>query len=166
MNTNGKLYISCGVPGSGKTTFLKSIAKENEKVVSRDDVRFLLLQPGEEYFSHEKEAFEEFIKIITFYINSGTNVYADATHLNKASRNKLIYNLKKIGCNPSSIEAIYFDIPLKTCLERNELRKGSKTYVPRGVIRRMFEQATWPVEFSTYWIVEENGNINKWIGEQ
>ena len=160
---NGKLYISCGIPGAGKTTFLNSIAKEDEKVVSRDVVRFLILKEGEEYFSHEKEVFEEFIKIITFYINSGTNVYADATHLNKASRDKLLYWLGREGCKPSSIEPIYFDVPLKICLERNEKRKGSRTYVPRGVIRRMSEQVTFPTEFPEYWTVDEEGNISKWI---
>lgn len=159
----GTLYISCGIPGSGKTTFLNKIKKENEIIVSRDDIRFSLLKEGEEYFSHEKEVFNNFTTTITEYINSGYNVYADATHLNKISRDKLLNALTLKKCSPSSIEAIFFDIPLETCLERNEKRKGTKTYVPRGIIRRMFSSLEEPVEFSTYWSIDENENISKWI---
>ena len=159
----GKLYISCGIPGSGKSTFLKKYVKKDESIVSRDEIRFILLKEGEEYFSHEEDVFNRFVNIIAEFINSGLNVYADATHLNKASRDKLLYALKKVGCEPSSIEAIYFDVPLKVCLERNEKRYETKAYVPRGVIRRMFYQLEFPVEFSTTWVVDENGNVSKWI---
>ena len=159
----GTLYISCGVPGSGKSTFLNRVKKEDEKVVSRDDVRFLFLKEGEEYFSHEKEVFQEFINIITFYVNSGVNVYADATHLNEASRAKLTDALLEAGCQPSAVEAIYFKVPIDICLERNENRKGTKTYVPQNVIRRMYNQMTYPKEFSKTWIVDENGNISKGV---
>ena len=159
----GKLYISCGIPGSGKSTFLKKYVKKDESIVSRDEIRFILLKEGEEYFSHEEDVFNRFVNIIAEFINSGLNVYADATHLNKASRDKLIHALKKVGCEPSSIEAIYFDVPLKVCLERNEKRYETKAYVPRGVIRRMFYQLEFPVEFSTTWVVDENGNVSKWI---
>ena len=159
----GILYISCGVPGSGKSTFLKKHANKDESVISRDEIRFVLLKEGEEYFSHEKEVFKHFVNIITEHINSGINVYADATHLNKASRKKLTDALLEAGCQPADVQAIYFDIPLNVCLERNEKRKGTKAYVPRGVIRRMFYQFEFPIEFSTTWIVDEKGNISKWI---
>lgn len=159
----GILYISCGIPGSGKSTFLKKVAKKNESVISRDEIRFALLKEGEEYFSHEKEVFKYFVNIITDHINSGLNVYADATHLNYTSRKKLTDALLEAGCQPADVQAIYFDIPLNVCLERNEKRKGTKAYVPRGVIRRMFYQLEFPIEFSTTWTVDEKGNVSKWI---
>lgn len=159
----GILYISCGIPGSGKSTFLKKVAKKDESVISRDEIRFALLKEGEEYFSHEEEVFKQFVKIITDHINSGLNVYADATHLNYASRKKLTDALLKAGCQPADVQAIYFDIPLNICLERNEKRAGTKAYVPRGVIRRMSFQLEFPVEFSTTWVIDEKGNISKWI---
>ena len=159
MNMGGKLYISCGVPGSGKTTFLKNTARKDEVVCSRDDIRFALLQDNEEYFSHENKVFRLFILDITRYINSGINVYADATHLTKASRDKLIYSLAQEGCHPSAVECIIFNIPLETCIKRNELRKGTRAYVPRGVIKRMFNQFELPFEFKEYYEVNEHGNI-------
>lgn len=160
---NGKLYISCGIPGSGKSTFLKKYVGKDEAIISRDDIRFTLLKEDEPYFSHEEEVYSSFINIIAEHINKGINVYADATHLNKWSRKKLLYSLEAIGCKPSKIEGIFFDIPLSICLERNEKRKGTKTYVPRGVIRRMFMQMDPPIELGSYWQVDEDGTVSHWI---
>ena len=159
----GILYISCGVPGSGKTTFLKKHIKKDEALISRDDIRFTLLKEGEAYFSHEDEVFDSFVDIIAEHIDKGINVYADATHLNRWNRKKLLYSLDAVGCKPSKIEGIFFDIPLDTCLERNEKRKGTKSYVPRGVIRRMFCQMEPPIELGSYWEVDEDGIISHWI---
>lgn len=160
---NGKLYISCGVPGSGKTTFLKSIVKKDEAIISRDDVRFTIVKEDEPYFSHEKEVFNQFVNIIAEHINAGINTYADATHLTHFSREKLLTALKAVNCTPATVEIVFFDIPLNVCLERNEKRKGTRAYVPRGVIRRMFYQLEWPINVSTYWTVDEDGIISKWI---
>lgn len=158
---NGKLYISCGIPGSGKTTFLKKYVGKDEAIISRDDIRFTLLKEGEAYFSHEKEVYSSFINIIAEHINSGHNVYADATHLNSTSRTTLLSSLKKVGCEPSAIEAILFDVPIDVCIERNEKRKGTRAYVPITVIRNMYSSLTYPIEFPTVWIVDKDGNISK-----
>ena len=157
----GKLYISCGIPGSGKSTFLKANKGKDEVIISRDDIRFSLLKEGEEYFSRENEVFKKFITQITNSINLGYNTYADATHLNNVSREKLLRALDKAGCKPSATEVIFFDVPLDVCLARNEKRKNTKTYVPRGVIRRMFNQLTYPIEFPTIWLVDKDGNVSK-----
>ena len=60
------LYISCGVPGSGKSTFLKNHTKPNEAIISRDEIRFNLLKDGEDYFSHENEVFDKFVDNIIY----------------------------------------------------------------------------------------------------
>lgn len=157
----GKLYISCGIPGSGKSTFLKANKGKDEVIISRDDIRFSLLEEGEEYFSRENEVFKKFITQITDSINLGYNTYADATHLNNTSREKLLRALDKAGCKPSATEVIFFDVPLDICLARNEKCKDTKAYVPRGVIRRMFNQLTYPIEFPTIWLVDKDGNVSK-----
>ena len=157
----GILYISCGVPGSGKSTFLKKNVGKNEAIISRDEIRFSLLKEGEEYFSHEDEVFKHFVNIITEHINAGINTYADATHLNSSSRAKLTDALLEAGCQPKDVQAILFDVPIDICLERNEKRKGTKAYVPREVIRRMYESLTYPIEFSHVWIVDKDGNVSK-----
>lgn len=160
--SNGILYISCGLPGSGKSTFLKAHAKADEVIVSRDEIRFSLLKPGDKYFKYEDLVFDLFIERITKNINSGKNVYADATHLNSNSRKILTDALIAAGCDPIKVEAIYFDIPLEICLERNEKRKETKAYCPKSVIRRMASYISFPYhEFKTVWRVDVDGNVSK-----
>ena len=63
-----KLILMCGVPGSGKSTYLKVHEpwfNESHVIVSRDEIRFSLLQEGEEYFSHEKEVWNIFVNKIS-----------------------------------------------------------------------------------------------------
>ena len=126
----------CGVPGSGKSTWIQ---KQGDGVwCSRDAVRFAWLKDGEDYFAHEDDVFEAWIKEIQKAIddeNGNENIFIDATHLNKKARKKvttrLIFNAddEKIAVN--------FIVPLETCIERNEQRSG-RALVPRSVIRRMF----------------------------
>lgn len=160
------LYVSCGVPGSGKSTFLKKVIKPDEIIISRDEIRFNILKEGEEYFSHENEVFDKFIDDIIYWMERGNNVYADATHLNYNSRNKLIRSID--ARKPellTHIESIFFDVPIDICLERNEFRKDTKTYVPRKVIRRMYNQLEEPnstkEKFKHGWIVNKDGNVSK-----
>lgn len=161
------LILTVGLPGSGKSTFLKNrIAKEGGIRVSRDDIRFSILKDGEDYFAHETEVFNTFIKTIQTAIDTGAEekIYVDATHLSKAGRTQLLDNLDLY--NVDKIEILYFDIPLLTCLRRNEQRRGiGRTYVPKGVIRRMSAQMEAPklkenYTYNKIWIVNEGGEIN------
>ena len=137
---NKTLWIMCGAPGSGKTWFAKNKLAKNRDwdYISRDEVRFSIVEDNEEYFSHEKEVFNEFAKKIAIALNWGhDNVIADATHLNWGSRRKLLkainkyYPVEELDIIPVVIEAKLDDI-----LERNKLRDG-RARVPEGTIRRM-----------------------------
>lgn len=162
LKNNGILYVSCGVPGSGKSTFLKEMKDENEIIISRDEIRFSILKPGEDYFAHEHEVYQKFLREITNNIRNGYNVYADATHLNEKSRHSLLSQLYYRGCYASEINAIYFDVPLETCLERNKNRLGTPAYVPPGQIKRMAQQFVPPQKyegFNNIWSVNEEGDV-------
>ena len=160
------LYISCGVPGSGKTTFLKNHIANGEVIISRDDIRFSLLQEGEDYFAHEDQVFEIFINKIAQELKAGHNVYADATHLNRASRAKLLHALyMKDESFVKNVQAIFFNIPVATCIKRNENRKGTRLYVPIPTIRRMankLEIISKDIEHIKHcYMIDANGNVLK-----
>ena len=140
-----KLILMCGVPGSGKSTYIDNNKSDVDAWISRDRIRFSLLKEEDEYFAREDEAFDlfiyEIIRALAFRKNGGA-VYADATHLNRKSRAKVLNAVKK-HITPDEIEAIVMDVPLETALERNDNREG-RAFVPRGVIRRMFFQMEAP----------------------
>lgn len=137
------LVLMVGAPGSGKSTWLKKYMSEDDICVSRDEIRFHLVKPEEDYFSKETEVFNIFIYEIdkALSCNKFKKVYVDATHLNKRSRLKV---LSKVHSLYDGIEIIYLKKSLDTCLAQNEERKGTRSYVPRGVIRRMYESIKEP----------------------
>lgn len=131
-----KLYVMVGVPGSGKSTYAKQ-HYPNAIYVSRDEIRFELVKENEEYFSKEDEVFRKFIYLIDFNLKAGRDVIADATHLNPNSRAKLFSHLD-INKEKTEVIAVVMRTPLNICLDRNENRRGTRSYVPRTVIKRMF----------------------------
>ena len=131
------LWLTSGVPASGKTTWVKRNFP-NTPYISRDEVRFSLIQDDEDYFAHEDEVFETFVKKIQNSLDTFNECVADATHLSEKSRNKL---LDKLSLEGVEIIILSFKVPLETLLERNENRTG-RAYVPKSVIRRMFYQFT------------------------
>lgn len=136
-----KLIMMMGVPGSGKSTFANRWQDINTVVVSRDAIRFDMLQEGDEYFAKEGQVFQEFVRQIVNGLDKEYEVIADATHINAASRAKLIKAVKnRVPSDELQIEVIWVNVGLNKALEQNELRKDSKSYIPRQVIRRMFEQ--------------------------
>ena len=87
------------------------------------------------------------------------NVFADATHLNFASRNKTI---SRINVPVDEINIVFLNTPLNTCLERNVKREGRK-FVPETVIKNMDKSIKLPEKeesINKIYIVEDNEPIN------
>ena len=135
------LYVMCGCPGSGKTTYANKhiIKNKNTIYISRDEIRFKLVPEDTEYFSKETEVFNTFIDKISKNLLIGNNVIADATHLNEKSRTKLFNALwENVDLSKIKVVGIVMRTPLKECIRRNNLRKGTRSYVPLNALRRMY----------------------------
>lgn len=81
-------------------------------------------------------------------------MYADATHLNPASRAKVINKLKY---RPDEINVIYKKVSLEMALERNNKRKGIAV-VPDEVIKSMYAGFLEPQDYEdidNVYIIEE-----------
>ena len=157
-SAENKLILMMGVPGSGKSTWAKDIVKNNKniKYVSRDEIRFNLIDNQKNYFSKEDEVINIFSKTIRKFLLEGYTVIADATHITKGSRKKIL-NKIDLDYNKYLVNIFYRKVPLSLALEQNELRKNNKlAYVPRSAIKRMYAQLE-PVD------LEKEKYINKII---
>lgn len=153
-----KLFLMMGAPGSGKSYWATKHISDEDVYISRDEIRFSLISEDDEYFSKENEVFNTFINQINDNLNKGKNVFADATHLNPASRNKTI---TKINAKVDEINVVFLNTPLSVCLERNALREGRK-FVPETVIKNMYNSIKIPEKeegISKVYIVKNNQPI-------
>ena len=137
-----KLYILCGIPGSGKSTWAERCDEVGVVYVSRDSIRFSMLQEGDQYFAHETEVYKEFIYEIAQSLIHGYDVVADATHINSDSRHKLTQAIDEFY---TDYEIIYvaFPLTLNECLVRNEFREGIKR-VPTIAMHTMYNRFHMP----------------------
>ena len=87
-------------------------------------------------------AFKELFDEINKELASGNSVFVDQTSLTKKSRKWLLDHVVTNNCN--HINLIWIDENLKTCLERNEQRKGTRGYVPRESIVNMYNNFEEP----------------------
>lgn len=136
-----KLYILCGIPCSGKSTWAKGFLMDAYHI-SRDEIRFSMLKDGEEYFSHETEVYKEFIYEITQTLMHGYDVIADATHINKSSRAKLTKAIDQYYTN-YQIVYVVFNTPLTLCQTLNAKRTG-RNFVPPVAIETMSNRFSAP----------------------
>lgn len=142
------VHLMVGIPASGKTTFVKQEIERLEADgvtcahISRDIVRFSMLEDNDEYFDKENEVFNEFVRQVNESIALGIeNVFIDATHINPASRRKV---LSKIVHDKSTRLIVdVFDAPLYEAANRNFLRKGRER-VPYDALKNMYYNFSYP----------------------
>jgi len=158
------LYIMCGVPGSGKSTWLKNhecFFDPSHAVISRDAIRFGVIKEGDEYFSKENEVWVEFVRQAKESLTNNVDTILDATHLNVASRTKILRELKD-SLKGVHINAIVINTSLNTCLDQNEQREGLAK-VPRGAVRRMyysFEVPEFEEGFDQIYVIGNEEEVN------
>ena len=134
-----ELWMMVGAPGSGKSSWANEAVKHypDVNIVSRDKVRFSMITEKDDYFSKEKEVFNEFISQIADSVKHHQITIVDATHMNKKGRNKVFSRLTSTLENVT-LRAIVMITTLETCLERNAQREGL-ALVPESAIARMYE---------------------------
>ena len=166
------LTLMVGIPGSGKSTAAEKMEKEyNTLWVSRDTIRFSMVAEDEEYFSKETEVFDTFAREIAARLFCGWNVIADATHITPKSRFKTIEAVRRgLALMSGNENYMAENVELQACvvrkslektLEQNENRKGTRSYVPKSVIRRMdeqFEDISQEENFETVIRIKEKDN--------
>jgi len=126
-----RVHIMVGIPGSGKSTFLKSVA--NKYIVSPDDIRGEL-NDDVSSMSNGKEVWELTTQRMKVVLNRFGKVYLDATNVVKWQRIQFLSDF-----NYNQKIAVVFDVPLETCIQRvkDDIKNGiDRSNVPEKVIRK------------------------------
>lgn len=128
MSTRPRIVVLVGLPGSGKSTYLERMGVT---ALSSDAVRQLLADDPNDQSIHPT-VFAVLRYLLRARLAIGRPVtYLDATHLTPGERQPYIRIGEAYDC---AVEALFFDVPVEACLERNRRRDR---VVPEEAVHRM-----------------------------
>lgn len=132
MSRDRKVKGLIGLPASGKSTWTKEFLKKNPDwvSVSRDDFRYMFRNEDKVEPKGEEMITSLVVTSVRAALSKGYNVILDETHCKISSIKHTIEAYKDMA----SVEFMYFDVPVRVCLERNAKRERK---VPEDVIERM-----------------------------
>lgn len=129
----GRAYIGIGLPGSGKTSYLKKLATDIGAVyVCADDVRAEWYGDASVQ-SNPSLIWKEVHRRARKALMSGRDVVVDGSHVKPEDRKQTI-----LACQDAKrIEARWCQAPFQVCMERNLARER---VVPAYAMKRMRNQ--------------------------
>jgi predicted kinase len=139
---NNVLYITVGLPGSGKSTYAKNfINGKNIEYLSSDELRAVFGKDETDQtvtstvFGHIKKNVYEFLK-------NDKNVLVDATSVNRRDRSDYINTAKKCG---AKVVVFVFKMDRDGLIARNRKRgqEGGRV-VPTNIIDKMLAKYEEP----------------------
>jgi predicted kinase len=132
----GYVVLAIGLPGSGKTTWF---GRRGITPLSSDLLRNILFDDVEEQ-RYQGLVFSTLRSLLRARLIAKMPMnYVDATNLSIHERRQWIKMAKSFGYE---VQAVFFDVPLEVCLDRNRQRDRS---VSEDVMRRMAEKLKPPV---------------------
>jgi predicted kinase len=132
----GFVVLAIGLPGSGKTTWF---GRRGITPLSSDLLRNILFDDVEEQ-RYQGLVFSTLRSLLRARLIARMPLnYVDATNLSIHERRQWIKMAKSFGYE---VQAVFFDVPLEVCLERNRQRERS---VSDDVMRKMAEKLKPPV---------------------
>ena len=131
----GVVVLAIGLPGSGKTTWFK---RRGVTPLSSDLLRTILFDDITEQ-RYQGLVFSTLRSLLRARLIAKMPWnYVDATNLSPHERRQWIKMARSFGYE---VQALFFDVPLEVCLERNRRRERS---VQEDVMRRMAEKLRPP----------------------
>src|SRR3954462_14383212 len=131
----GVVVLAIGLPGSGKTTWFK---RRGVTPLSSDLLRTILFDDITEQ-RYQGLVFSTLRSLLRARLIAKMPWnYVDATNLSSHERRQWIKMARSFGYE---VQALFFDVPLEVCMERNSRRERA---VQEDVMRRMAEKLRAP----------------------
>ena len=136
-----KLYVTCGIAGSGKTKVMLNLidTDEEDTLVSMDEIRSTVYKDRKDQ-SHNKEVFDLAMAKIEMFGAMGMTTYYDATNIKSKGRKELIARFRKYF---DEIICLWVSTPVEKCKIQDARRKPWGD-VGEAVIDRMASQFEEP----------------------
>ena len=123
-----RIVVVVGLPGSGKSTYLERIGAPT---LSSDAIRGLLVDDPTDQSIHAR-VFATLRRLLRERLELRRPItYIDATNLTPRERRPYI---KLADLYNGTVEALFFDVPLAVCQERN---RGRDRVVPPEAVEHM-----------------------------
>ena len=131
-----KLYLTVGIPGAGKTTWVQEKLSHSCEVVALDKIRKGIYGffPQKLNDDLEKIVWERALILAKTFLESRDDTVIDSMALTKFFRNKIISTIKAQCKIEFDLIAIFFDTPIDLAIERNSKREK---YVNESTIRML-----------------------------
>jgi predicted kinase len=153
-----ELVMLCGIPTSGKSTYVNKLKKldywKESVVLSTDDyIEKQAQRCGLTY----NQIFDDVIKDATRELelefnmakDKGKNIIWDQTNLSVKSRRKKLLKLPSFYRR----SVVYFEVSLEEALKRNKTREGK--FIPESILKRMCHQFEIPTRNEDFDYVEK-----------
>jgi len=134
-----ELMLMVGIPGSGKSTYIKELADKGYDVVNPDSIRVELTGNMADQSQNAKVWFTAHQRIID-KLKEGKNVILDATNVDRRGRREIVDRAKR-EVPGTTVKALVLDVSLETAKERVKKRVKDKGLdIPEEVMTRMYNK--------------------------
>lgn len=158
------LYITVGLPASGKSTWAKKLVADNPntyKRVNKDDLRAML------DVSHWSNGNEQFVLdtrdfIVREALKQGKSVIVDDTNLSLKHQERLENIVSHVN-RGITIKIVFFDVSVDECIKRDSQRSESAKVGAKviGIMQRSFEQRKAELANSKFEVIVMNNTIQQ-----